>query len=198
MADASEEGACDLTQLAERAKKNETALSQLMARLQPLITRWVAQRLENHEDVLEVVQESQLKVWQGLPKFDPSVASIQAWARRIAYNSATDRGRRLKVRRAVPLPEEGRELADKSTLLERQANHPAPAESLLGSLPELLARLAPDERRPIELHYLEGRTHAEAATVLGITPEAFNSRLTRARSRLREIAEEQMRRQQNS
>src|SRR5205085_247999 len=102
-----------------------------------------------------------------------------AWVARITRNTALDLGRKLRVRATDPLPGEASLPADRSLPPDQVAEQLEASErlmSLLGQLPEV-------ERAPLVLHYIEGKTHEEAARLLGLTPAAFNSRLNRARDK---------------
>ena len=53
-------------------------------------------------------------------------------------------------------------------------------------LEEVLGTLKPDQRKCLELHYLDGHTHAEIANLLGLPQDTVSSILRRAKEKLKE------------
>jgi RNA polymerase sigma-70 factor (ECF subfamily) len=175
----------DLQRLVERAKGGDNdAFSQLTARLQGRLWGFAFKLGLNGEDARDVVQEVLLKLYQHLGDYNPARATFTAYALWITRNTAFSLGRKLKITAIRPLPPEGeallaRGLSPEEVLGQREASQLL--KSLLGDLPE-------QERVALTLHYLEGKSHQEAAEELDISVAAFNSRLTRARARLRPLA----------
>jgi RNA polymerase sigma-70 factor, ECF subfamily len=128
----------------------------------------------------EVAQETLLRAWRGLPRFEAR-AGFFTWLYRIAFNEAQ---RRLARRPPDP------ELSDDA--LERVADtRPATHatvehQELAAALEHELGRLAPELRAPVLLRDVEGRSTREAAEMLELKPAAFKSRLHRGRMELRQ------------
>lgn len=127
----------------------------------------------------EVAQETLLRAWRALPRFEARAAFF-TWVYRIAFNEAQ---RRLARRPPAPeLSDEALELvADTRPAPHAAAEH----RELTGALQRALARLAPDLRAPVLLRDVEGRSTQEAAAILELKPAAFKSRLHRGRMELR-------------
>lgn len=70
---------------------------------------------------------------------------------------------------------EAGESSDDTVLSERRAI----LESVLGTL-------KPDQRKCLELHYLDGHTHQEVGNILGLSQDTVSSILRRAKEKLRE------------
>ncbi|MBW3660701.1 MAG: RNA polymerase sigma factor [Gemmatimonadetes bacterium] len=123
-------------------------------------------------------QEAWIKVFHALPSFRGE-ARISTWIHRIAVNVALDGRRRLSVRPigdAEPLPDEG--LAhpiDPGKMVDRIA------------LERAIDRLPDGMREVLVLHDVEGYTHAEIGTSLGVAPGTSRSQLFKARAKLRAI-----------
>ena len=124
------------------------------------------------EDLTADTFEKALKLWR---RFDPARASARTWLCQIARTTALDwfraeeRRRRREERVAVP------ERVDES--------------AFLGLSPELeaaLAGLTAAEREVIALRVLLDLDGEEAARVLGISPTAVSTRLSRALKKLEE------------
>lgn len=88
--------------------QQEQVANRLLARLRPhvyQIVRGVCFDLETAEDI---TQEVMLRVWQYLPRYDPSVAPFRAWLSQVAINCAYDAlQRKARIRRHELLEDEG-------------------------------------------------------------------------------------------
>jgi len=147
-----------------------------------LIERWQeplwrhAFRLTGGEDAAwDVLQESWLAIARGIGALDEP-GRFRAWAYRIVTRRATDRlrGRRLE------------EQLDGALLPAPQQEGPSDAVELLR---RGLARLAPERRALLALHYTDGLELREIATALEVPEGTVKSRLYQARRELRAILE---------
>lgn len=154
-----------------RAQAGDTeSLAQLVDLWQPRLWPFAKVLTGDDESAWEVMQETWLAVLQDLKRLqDP--ARFRPWIFRIVRNKAADRVRRRT---------QERKSLDRQTL-EASVNCTKPREDLrdmLGALPEQDACL-------LALHYLEGTTYEEMATILGVPTGTIKSRLHAARGRLR-------------
>jgi RNA polymerase sigma factor (sigma-70 family) len=108
----------------------------------------------------------------------------EAWLVTVTTRLALDRLRRAKVERehytGPWLPEP---LIDPEQHPEARAEH---AETLTMSFLVMLERLTADERAAFLLHDVFDYSHAEAASILGITEDSARQRAHRAKQRLRD------------
>jgi len=124
------------------------------------------------EDLTGETFEKAFRMWR---RFDPRRGTPRAWLCRIARSAALDHFRAEERRRR-------RE--------ERYARGaPAAAETTLGpsALEAALAQLSPAEREVVALRVLLDLDGPTAARVLGISPTACSTRLSRALKRLEEM-----------
>ncbi|HEV7702649.1 MAG TPA: sigma-70 family RNA polymerase sigma factor [Gemmatimonadaceae bacterium] len=128
-----------------------------------------------HEDAEDAVQDGFLHAYKALERFRPEQA-FAAWLNRIVANAALDIGRRRKVRDADALPE---------TLSVPQFD-PSERSELRGRLGIALQVLPDRQRSVLVLHDVEGYTHGEIGTMLGIPEGTARSDLHHARASLRE------------
>ena len=128
-----------------------------------------------HEDAEDAVQDGFLHAYKALERFRPEQA-FAAWLNRIVANAALDIGRRRKVRDADSLPE---------TLSVPQFD-PSVRSELRGRLGSALEVLPERQRSVLMLHDVEGYTHGEIGTMLGIPEGTARSDLHHARASLRE------------
>jgi RNA polymerase sigma-70 factor (ECF subfamily) len=124
------------------------------------------------EDLTGETFEKAFRSWR---RFDPRRGTPRAWLCRIARSTALDhfraeeRRRRREERYARDLPE---------------SEEPALGA---GALEEALARLAPSDREVVALRVLLELDGPTTARVLGISPTACSTRLSRALKRLEEM-----------
>src|SRR5690348_7298125 len=127
-----------------------------------------------HEDAEDAVQEGFLHAYRALDRFRPEQA-FGAWLHRIVANAALDIGRRRRVRDADTL-------SDSVALPFRD---PAEQDELRRRLAAGLGELSQRQRSVIVLHDVEGFTHGEIGSMLGIPEGTARSDLHHARAALR-------------
>jgi RNA polymerase sigma factor (sigma-70 family) len=108
--------------------------------------------------------------------------TLAGWLHRVSYRVAVQAGIAAGRRRR----HEERAAARASQAVERPADAVVEAAESRGVLHAELDRLPDRLRIPVVLYYLEGRSYAEAATLLGVPEATVRGRLVRARDRLRD------------
>lgn len=125
------------------------------------------------DDLAGATFEKALRLW---PRFDPRRGSARTWLLGIARTTALDwfraEERRRRREQAAAVPE---------------LHEAAFAEGLSPELEEALARLSAGEREVIALRVVLDLDGEAAARVLGISPTAVSTRLSRALRRLEEL-----------
>src|ERR1043166_5297925 len=129
-----------------------------------------------HEDAEDAVQDGFLHAYKALGRFLPD-QPFGAWLYRIMANASLDLVRRRKVRDAD-------ELSESSPAPFRD---PGEADELRRRLSEALTRLTDRQRSVIVLHDVEGFTHGEIGSMLGIPEGTARSDLHHARATLRRL-----------
>ena len=129
------------------------------------------------EDLAAETFEKALKVWK---RFDPRRGSARTWLCQIARTTALDwfRSEERRQRREEAVAQSDKTLADLSEA--------AMPEGLSPELEAALASLSAGEREVIALRILLELDGEEAARVLGISPTAVSTRLSRALTKLEE------------
>lgn len=162
-----------------RARTGDTqAFDELLRRNLPGIYRLCAGMLGAGDDAQDATQETFVRAWQNLRRYDPS-RPFGPWLRGIAMKVCQQglRRRSGELQRLTPLS--GREAEH----LPRPVDPPMPlADEVIAALAEL------DEsyRQPLILFYLHDASVAEVAQTLGISPGATRVRLHRGREMLRD------------
>ncbi|BFV55579.1 hypothetical protein KCMC57_up06830 [Kitasatospora sp. CMC57] len=140
------------------------------------------------EDVMAVVF---LEAWRLREKLRDEGSTPRPWLMGITVNVLRNRARAARRHAAalarMPPPEPSPDFADE--LVGRLADH----EQLLAAR-TALERLRRGEREVFALCVWAGLSYPEAAAALGIPVGTVRSRLSRARTRLRALAEKELRR----
>jgi RNA polymerase sigma-70 factor (ECF subfamily) len=127
------------------------------------------------EDRQDLVQEIAAQLWRAFPRYDPQ-RPFSTWMYRIALNVAISRLRRETRHQVVP--------ADPSDL-DTIASPKAEPSDVVADLWRQIERLDP-LNRALLLLYLDDRSYAEIAEVLGITETNVATKLSRLKRRLRD------------
>jgi RNA polymerase sigma-70 factor (ECF subfamily) len=165
--------------MAAIAEGDEAVFERLVRGLAPVLLRFARATLAaSPAEAEEVVQEALIRLWQQAASWQPD-GRISAWAYRVTYRLCIDRLRRLRP--AVDLDAVADDLADPAPLpgarLARLEDVRA-VQAAVAALPER-------QRTAIVLCHYQGLAQAEAAVVMGLGEEAYESLLARARRRLR-------------
>jgi RNA polymerase sigma-70 factor (ECF subfamily) len=151
----------------------------LMRRHNQRIYRAVRAVLRSDDEAEDVLQQAYLNAYTHLDQF-AGEAQFSTWLTRIAVNQALAHRRK----RGIPFEDQGEtEVADTKTLdPERQA-----AASELRNLMEEEVEALPDAfRATFVMREVEGLSTNETAETLGISEDLVKTRLSRARSLLRD------------
>ena len=168
----------DEAHMAALQQGEDLALNQLMQRWEVPLRGFLYRRTQNETDALDLAQETFVRVYQHRAKFR-SGAKFSTWMFQIALNLARDRARRQRRRPTEPLenaPEPAHELTPKHELAE--AEKAAVVRAAIAALPE-------DLRDAVLLSEFEQKSHAEIGEIVGASAKAVETRLYRAKERLR-------------
>lgn len=166
---------------------DEAALGALMERWELPVKALIARIVLNAREAEELAQEAFVRVWQQRGKFRAG-AAFRPWLFAIAVNLARNRLRWWRRRPEVALEEwsggqrtedggRGTENGGGALGLEA-AERAAAVRAAIAALPVEL-------REAIVLFEYEQLSHAEIAVAVGATPKAVETRVYRAREKLR-------------
>ena len=175
----------ELARLVSAAREGDRPAFDELVRRTYVDTYTLALRLTAHEeDARDVVQESYLRAWKGLPRFRGD-AQFTTWMYRITANTAYTVVKRRRRHRAESLDamlEDPIELRPGA-----QPEDAAESAALLERLAAGLDELPPKLRVLVVLKDIYGLSHEEIAEELGISVPAAKVRLHRGRKRLRDL-----------
>lgn len=137
-----------------------------------------ASLLSSRAEAEEILQEALLRLWQQAPNWEPK-ARIATWLHTVVYRLSIDR---LRQRR--PSVEVG-EIEDTVPGGEASPEDIAWDNQREALLERALAGLSPRQRAAILLAHRHGLAQAEAAAVLKLSEDAYESLLARGRRQLK-------------
>jgi len=162
------------------------AFDVLMRRHEPRMINLARKTMGNNADAEDAVQEAMAAAWFKLGQFDQSLL-FAPWVARIVLNKCRDQLRKRKVMRLFDLGPHN-ELEQVATDSPDQ-HESAEAGQSLKFVQKEISNLPTRLREALVLVTFDGQSQAEAATILGTTEKAIETRIYRARNRLREKLE---------
>jgi RNA polymerase sigma-70 factor (ECF subfamily) len=188
--------------LAQAQTGDRPAFETLMAETRPILLRRARSMLRDEGLANEVVTRVFAKAWRNRARYDRSQAAATTWLNGILRHEALTAVKARKQQQArevtgfeIPAAgsEDGPARQDFTDLVESAPPDEA-EETLVQSLVQrALALLTPEEQRLIRLAYFDRSSDEQIATLLGTTRTAVATRLTRARRRLAEVLDPDLR-----
>ena len=184
--------------LVEKCRGGDSdAMARLIVKYQQRIYNVILKICANTDDAAELTQETFVKVLENIGRFQGR-SSFYTWAFRIAVNLTLNYRKRNMKLALRSLEAQSTETSEhKKQLLRdflRDDSSPDPAgiaqkKELYEIAVKALMRLDDAQRTVVVLRDIEGMNYAQIARVLNIQLGTVRSRLSRARSNLRDIME---------
>ncbi len=181
-----EQDARDMTEL---AGGHDAALNALMERHAQKLFHYLVRSLQDESDAADLAQETFVKVYQNRARFDPK-QKFTTWLYAIASNLVRDRYRWRSRHPNVSLDADAGQI--ETSLGETLRNsEPTPdqrleAEERAEAVRQAIAELPEEIRQPLILATYQELPQAEIAQILKCSVKAVETRIYRARQRLRE------------
>ncbi len=174
----------DDRELAARALAGgQDAYRELLARYKAPVFRLIRAHVGDEGEAMDLVQESFVAGFAAIARYD-GARPFRVWISRIALNKCRDWARRRKVRaffaRALPL-ESAYDVAGDGPAIDVEASDRAELVRVQKAIMDLPAKL----REVIILRGIEELSQTEAAAMLGVGEKTVETRLYRARAKLR-------------
>jgi RNA polymerase sigma-70 factor (ECF subfamily) len=162
------------------------AFEEIVIRYQQAVFGVVFRLLRNQEEAEDIAQESFIKCYHNLDKFDQG-RPFAPWICRIAGNLALSRLRQLKRRRFLPWEQVSFQVAD--------INAVDPVASLEENeikqeVADYIKKLKPLDQLVLILHYYKDFSYDEIAYIMHTKRNTIEVRLCRARKKLRQMFEQ--------
>ncbi len=169
--------------LATKAKSGDRrAFEVLMQRHGQKMMNIAWRSLGDRPSAEDAVQDAMASAWFKLRQYDIA-RPFAAWVSRITLNKCRDQARRRKIGRIFDFGADNE--IEHLPSEEAGAHDLAYASELSTAMNQEVSALPSKLREPFVLVTFDGCTHAAAADLLGITPKAIETRIYRARQRLR-------------
>jgi RNA polymerase sigma-70 factor (ECF subfamily) len=160
------------------SRGERAAITALTGRCLPVVYSIARRMLGEPSEAEDLAQDTFLRVWRAIDRFDADQARLETWVARIATNLCLDR---LRKRKEVHLGETTPERADTAP----RADAIMAASGSADRVREAVAQLPERQKLALELCSFQDRTNIEAAEILGVSVEAVESLLARARRTLK-------------
>lgn len=161
------------------ARGDKSAVREMVARKLPRVLGLANRLLGDRGDAEDVAQEVFLRIWRRAGQWRRGEALFDTWLHKVAVNLCLDRLRQRRDTYVVEPP-------------DRPDPGPPPdggiaAQEERDTIKAAIDALPERQREAIVLQYYQDLGNIEAAAVMGISVEALESLLARARRNLRAI-----------
>ncbi len=170
--------------MAEAPKPSAQFIAEV-TRAQRALYAFLVSLLRNPTDADDVLQETNIILWQKAGDFDPS-RDFMPWAFRIAQFQAMAHLKRKQRSRMTFDDDLLGQIADEAVA------EAAELEPRRAALAECLGRLAPDQRQLVARRYEPGGSVNDMARERGTTPKALSEMLRRIRRALMRCIERRL------
>ena len=173
----SEETEDEATLLARVSAGEAQSFRALVDRHLPTVLAIGRRMLRDDAEAEDVAQETLLRLWRNAASLELGEGGVRPWLRRVAANLCIDRVRaRRNTSLGDALPEETAPATQLTHLAERELG--VRVDAALKALPER-------QRLALTLFHYEGMSQIEVGEAMGISDEAVESLLARARRTLK-------------
>lgn len=156
---------------------DKRAAAELVRRHLPKMVGLARRMLGNHAEAEDVAQDVFLRVWKHANAWRPGQAKFETWMHRVAMNLCLDRLRRSGRQGGEVSPETPDRRASATRALDDRQRRERVRDAL--------QRLPERQRAALVLCYYQERSNIEAAEILGVSVDALESLLSRARRSLK-------------
>lgn len=163
---------------------SQLAYREFLTRYKAPIYRLISNYIGDPDEALDLVQEAFVAAFAAIDRYDGSRA-FRVWISRIAVNKCRDWARRRKVRAffaaALPL-EKAYDVASSAPLPDEELSDRAQVRQMRRAIEALPEKL----REVLILRAIDEMSQAETAAILKVSEKTVETRLYRARLRMRE------------
>ncbi|HEX8653007.1 MAG TPA: sigma-70 family RNA polymerase sigma factor [Pyrinomonadaceae bacterium] len=172
---------------------DEEAFSELVGRYRNQITSYIYRMTNDYDEAVDLAQETFVRVFRAMDRYQTTYA-FSTYIYRIATNLAISELRKRKRRRLVSLT--GLFQSREEVAAAPREFHPMDASPLQdaalvdaerrGAVARAISTLPEKYRAPLVLRDVEGKSYEEIARILETNVGTVKSRISRARSFLRD------------
>jgi len=170
-------------ELVRRVRRgDDAAFGRIVDAYGPQLYLIASAMLGNRQDAEDTVQDTFIAAFRGLRRFQGR-STVKTWLTRILINNALNLRRRLRVRRTLPLDD----VCDRPGAGPTNAWAQADRLDVRLDFLAVLSRLSEDQRTVVLLREVQGLSYDEIAATLDVPRGTVESRLFRARRKLRDL-----------
>jgi RNA polymerase sigma-70 factor (ECF subfamily) len=164
-------------------QNNEKAKRQLVELYSSKLGGICRRYLSNQEDIKDLVQDSFIKIFNNLNKYDSTKGEFGAWIYRICLNTIFKHIQKNKSDLQIVYSD------DESLIINNadKYNNVSPDNLSMKELLSYIDSLPKGRRTVFNMYFIEGYKHQEIAEILEITEGASKAHLNKARMQLIEI-----------
>ena len=187
------EAEVDDADLVKQAQAGDhTAYDALVTKHRGKVYAMIMNMVKNDADAWDLAQDSFIKAWRALPKFE-NRSKFSTWLFRISHNVVYDWMRKKKIRSEGELDDE---LLDANRIDMSAATAPKqsvrPDEAMVGNelkqkIDNALNKLSPEHKETIVLREVQGMDYKEIAEIMECSLGTVMSRLFYARKKLQTL-----------
>jgi len=168
------------------------AFDQLVTRHRGKVYAMIMNMVKNDADAWDLAQDSFIKAWKALPKFE-NRSKFSTWLFRISHNVVYDKMRKKKIRSEGELDDQ---LLDANRIdmtaptapkLERRPDEALVGKELKQRIDDALSKISPEHRETIVLREVQGMDYKEIAEIMECSLGTVMSRLFYARKKLQSL-----------
>ncbi|MCC5920243.1 MAG: RNA polymerase sigma factor [Cyclobacteriaceae bacterium] len=170
----------DISQLIAKIKAEEhEAFEHLYSKYSNALYNMSLSIVKDEGLAADVLQETMVKVWKGIDRFEQSKGGFFTWMLNICRNLSIDkiRGKHEKRSKKNTSIEDWIKTEKQGSQLSFDA---IGLESLINQLPK-------EQSEPLRLNYMYGYTHAELASYYGVPLGTIKTRIRTGMSHLRKL-----------
>lgn len=175
------------------AKGDRESFSELYDRFADILFATAMTVTHQREIAEEVVQDVFVQIWQKASLYNPGRGKPLTWAITLTRNRAIDR-LRGQHRQARLLEDAQREGPPNDPASQPDSSHLAAIAESADLARQALVKLPPDQRKAIEMVFLQGLTMAQVADQTGELLPTIKGRVRRGLLRLRELLRSKLQR----
>jgi RNA polymerase sigma-70 factor (ECF subfamily) len=175
------------TELIERCRRGDAnAFRKLVDNYQGMVYVFAFRMLCHEEDAKDVVQETFIKVWRNLGKYNAAL-KFTTWLYKITANCCYDHLRKGKQRKQHVEIDQVKHACEQ--MLQSNVEQKIINEDLAAVIGLLTHELTPKQKLVFTLKELEGFEVNEISAITNLSPEKIKSNLYLARKNIREQLE---------
>jgi RNA polymerase sigma factor (sigma-70 family) len=169
------------------AHGDQSAIRELVAKKLSRLLALGMRMLNDRSEAEDVAQETFLRIWKHAEHWQSGGAKFDTWLHRVALNLCYDRLRRYKNYSDKDYSDDAHEQKDPEPIPEQRLDKSQQSDVISAALAALPNR----QREALVLQYYQELSNIEAAGLMGVSVDALESLLSRARRNMRALLSEQ-------